>query len=157
MARYVLTRLSTIALILGLTILSTGCGTSSASPPPTGQHSNHTHHLHQGHSYHFTMENILVGNQIGVVVAPHGNMATEFVDPHITHTRSEQFIVTFKNMSPGKFKTNKWITLKNNRIATSMKLTKEGYDLRMTLSLKSNIHSFQPSGAGGFVIGFIFK
>ncbi|MHB1683342.1 MAG: hypothetical protein ACYCYO_11075 [Bacilli bacterium] len=157
MARYVMTRLSTIALIFGLTTFSTGCGISSASPPPTGQNSNHTHRLHQGHNYHYTLENVLIeDNAIDIVVAPHGNMATEFVDPYITHTIPKQFVVTFKNMSPGKVKTNKKIVLSKNNFATSVKWIGHGNSLQMILFLKPKIGSFDFGGSGGFMMVFSF-
>ncbi|KLU62784.1 hypothetical protein CEB3_c08740 [Peptococcaceae bacterium CEB3] len=100
-------------VLLLVAIFLTGCGTPQSLPnfsvtqPPTSATSVGQENTIQMSP--LTLENMLVlGGEI-YLITTHGNMATEYSDPHITQTNPQQFVVILKNIKPGKYPINQKI------------------------------------------------
>lgn len=115
-------------------------------------------HHYRVRSYltHFVLENVKIGSQISFVVAPHGDMSTEYMNPHIVRRSQNRFFITLRNMSPGKYPMNRRIPLKKNPYATAMELTKDGSNVTVVIDLKKTTSSFQIGLSGGFIVTVLF-
>lgn len=149
-------------IILLVSIFLAGCGTPQSLPkvsvtqPPAS-----VKPMDQENTTSVQMSQLILGNIIVLgssidLVTTHGDMATEYSNPHITQTNPQQFIVFLKNIEPGKYAVNQKI-LFDTGLASDLVILPDNKGLKFVFTLRRKVTSFQTGIAGGTHIGFQFN
>lgn len=89
-----------------------------------------------------TLENMLVlGGEI-YLITTHGNMATEYSEPHITQTDPLQFVVILKNIKPGKYPINQKIHFDTGLLESDLVIFPDQKGLKFVFTLRYKAKDF---------------
>lgn len=113
-----------------------------------------------GNTANLTLENILVGGGAypGItLVVTHGDMVNEYTNAHVVTTGTQrQFLITLKNINPGKYPIGKPVSL-NTKNIPSVEISNQGGNLVLTFDISKNYQSAVVGPAGGSEIGVLLQ
>lgn len=103
-----------------------------------------------------TLQRIQVVSNGVIFVLTHGDMLQVYENPHITGGRRPTFVVTLRNVDPGRYPLNH-TTMVHSNWATDMTLSHVGPDLRAVFHLHPGIKTVTTAVGFGDTIQFMFR